>query len=64
MRAPRCRLIDSVTRDACGKPACVVVEFPDGERAWACEACAMVMVELARSHGCVLKVEVAHEYSE
>lgn len=54
-----CRVVLPAERDACGKPASVVVKFSgnEGGSTHACAPCARSLEQLALSHGTSVKVE-------
>ena len=56
-RARICRAVTPPTKDACGKPAVVLVTFKDDDSVLACRPCAMHLQQLAEDSGTNVRVE-------
>jgi hypothetical protein len=55
--APTCEVIVPPSDNACGKRATYVLTFSDGDRAPACQACAVYLEQLASSIGCSVRAQ-------
>lgn len=51
----KCAAVSLPTGDACGKEADYLIEFKDGDKVYACQACTLRLGQVAGNHGARIK---------